>query len=551
MASPSPSPPSLSPTPHPAHSSHPSHQATAPQSKRDKRRHALSEKLTTLTTSFHSPSNPRPRDLHYRAQLASLQADMQLITKCDVSGRGMRLLDDAGETIQKEVDETLKAMGVGDLVSTASGKGKEEAAGLAGRWYREFVEEVNDAIEDRDAQLTILWNAHRSKSQSLAAQHARAIVHAREEHRALTTTIQARLSARLRTQVKKLSSEKESNSSSTMSSITSISASNFTDITENNALLLHPSQFGIVAGLSSPRRGGDDADAEKEGGRRKPRRRAGEVEELLAFGVGVNFDLPGSSKRKRGSRNTHAASNAAASFLRDDRDEDVHHPIPETITPTDLLTLDLLQQAGGEEAQKRKREEIMKQVYTPVYHIDKLFTEKELQLAGNQASIATVRYFTERQHHNFDDDEDDTEEHANTGSNTPIVHDTAGEDDHESDELRRERGLSPMAELRLPYAVNTRSNPPRNGGSSRELEGLVHGVPLGMTYVNKAGIAPPPPPLKGDEAERDLAMIRRAIAEGDFGGEEMRRGGSGRGEKRAAGVMGLGITMEGKKVRRG
>lgn len=164
MASPSPTPPSLSPTPHPAHLQHHPPPA-APQSKRDKRRHALSEKLTALTTSFHNPANPRVRDMHYRAQLACLQADIQLITRCDASGRDMRLLDDSPEGIQKQVDEELNRMGLGDLVAASSGtgaagRGKDDgvgAAGMAGRWYGQFVESVNEGMEERDAQLTLLY----------------------------------------------------------------------------------------------------------------------------------------------------------------------------------------------------------------------------------------------------------------------------------------------------------------------------------------------------------------------------------------------------------
>ena len=169
MASPSsPSPPSLSPTPHPNHLPPPT---APPQSKRDKRRHALSEKLTALTTSFHNPTNPRVRDLHYRAQLASIQADIHLITKCDASGRDMRLLDDSPEGIQVQVNEELERMGLPDLVSSANGAragtgpgatGKEDASGvgvtgMAGRWYGQFIESVNEGMEERDAQLALLY----------------------------------------------------------------------------------------------------------------------------------------------------------------------------------------------------------------------------------------------------------------------------------------------------------------------------------------------------------------------------------------------------------
>ncbi len=35
-------------------------------------------------------------------------------------------------------------------------RGEKDAAPHAGKWYYQFVEEVNDAQEERDAQLTLL-----------------------------------------------------------------------------------------------------------------------------------------------------------------------------------------------------------------------------------------------------------------------------------------------------------------------------------------------------------------------------------------------------------
>jgi hypothetical protein len=145
MTSPSPTPPSLSPTtPHPAHLHHP----PQPQSKRDKRRNALSDKLNQLTKSFHNPTNPRTRDQHYRAQITALQVDMQLITKADISGRNMRLMDDSTETVHGEVERALVTMGM---------RGSEAGSeGVGGRWYSEFLRKVNDVMEERDTQLTLL-----------------------------------------------------------------------------------------------------------------------------------------------------------------------------------------------------------------------------------------------------------------------------------------------------------------------------------------------------------------------------------------------------------
>jgi hypothetical protein len=40
---------------------------------------------------------------------------------------------------------------------------------------------------------------------------------------------------------------------------------------------------------------------------------------------------------------------------------------------------------------------------------------------------------------------------------------------------------------------------------------VLGGVPgIGMSYVNKAGVAPPPPGLRSEDADSDLAMIRKS-----------------------------------------
>lgn len=482
-------------------------------------------------------------------------------------------------------------------------------------------------------------NQYRHKSASLSAHHTRSIVHAKEEHKSLASTIQARLMARLKTQLKKLAAEKESSSSTTLSSLNSLSTSAYTDLSETNALLLHPSQFGIVPSMGSPTRRMGDDDMEKETGRRKPRRRAGEVEELLSFGVGINFDPPSSNgKRKRTNRsaiipilptttNTTIITTLTAPSSRDrdanpDRENDDHAPVPpvtntspsgsvpECTTPleptngpsasiatstTTTATQPTSYSTSTNDHQRRRREELLKQVYAPIYSFDKLFTEKELQLAGNQASLATVRYFTERQHLHYGDEDSDADEGGLTGTRTPVVnngthHDDVAEEGNDTDAVAAEM-------LSRVYSVNTRSNPPRaHAAGTREIESLVlGGVPgIGMTYVNKAGIAPPPPGLRGEDAESDLVAMRRVVAQSDsqsergrqsgagsgngvglglagiggtgggpggtfggfgfaaFSGEDMRRGESGRGDgKRTASNAGLGAGGDGKKVRRG
>lgn len=150
MESRSPSPVSASPVPTMGSAQQVQLQnAPQHQSKRDKRRTALSERLVTLTNNFHNPPNPRSREQQYRTQLSSLQADIQLISRADMSGQDLQLLDDSPEAIQKEVQDLFAQSGVGwDMLADQ---------GMAGKLYAEFLEEINDAKETRDTDLTLLY----------------------------------------------------------------------------------------------------------------------------------------------------------------------------------------------------------------------------------------------------------------------------------------------------------------------------------------------------------------------------------------------------------
>lgn len=123
------------------------HSATSPQpqpSKRDKRRNMLAEKLADMMGSFSDN-----RDSHYRAQLAALQADINLIMKADPYAN--KPLDDGGDEA-----EELIAQIMGNNVPTAPSAGTDYVA-QCGKHYSRFVDAVNDAMEERDYNLTMLW----------------------------------------------------------------------------------------------------------------------------------------------------------------------------------------------------------------------------------------------------------------------------------------------------------------------------------------------------------------------------------------------------------
>jgi hypothetical protein len=80
------------------------------------------------------------REGHYRRQLIALQNDMTLITQSDPYKA--EPLEDSPEEINRLAEEV------------ASGTPyHSELSGLAGKWYSEFVKEVNDAKESKELSL--------------------------------------------------------------------------------------------------------------------------------------------------------------------------------------------------------------------------------------------------------------------------------------------------------------------------------------------------------------------------------------------------------------
>jgi hypothetical protein len=109
----------------------------------------LGDRLTEMVASFNT--NLRP---HYEAQANAIQVDIGLILRADPY-KNKPLEDDPDEIsnlIQNAVAGSAAAAGKpipdpiaeGDFVSDA------------GKFYTEFVHEVNNAMEERDINLTLL-----------------------------------------------------------------------------------------------------------------------------------------------------------------------------------------------------------------------------------------------------------------------------------------------------------------------------------------------------------------------------------------------------------
>jgi hypothetical protein len=123
-----------------------------PLTKRDVRRNRIMERLQGMISSFSANQNQ-----HYRAQLQGVQVDMTLVLRADpYTAEGV--LEDGHEDIRALVETIMKGdvNGNGGVSLPTDDAAKNDYWSLAGKRYAEFVREVNEAVEERDADLTAL-----------------------------------------------------------------------------------------------------------------------------------------------------------------------------------------------------------------------------------------------------------------------------------------------------------------------------------------------------------------------------------------------------------
>ncbi len=113
-----------------------------PLSKRDKRRTQLIDRLHEITMQFNDN-----KDQYYRNQLQAIQIDTSLILHADPYKEDP--LGDTGDEVQEMIS---KATGANPHTMAALAKGG--IGSIAGKIYSEFANEVNNAMEARDAALT-------------------------------------------------------------------------------------------------------------------------------------------------------------------------------------------------------------------------------------------------------------------------------------------------------------------------------------------------------------------------------------------------------------
>lgn len=119
-------------------------------SKRDKRRNALLERFKDINNTFI-----RNRDPIYRTQMQLLQYDMNFINGVGLYNN--KPLDDLADDVIEGMTMIAPSNTNGARVSQVGARTLDiEAPPGAGRWAAKFVQEVNDAFEERDVQLTLV-----------------------------------------------------------------------------------------------------------------------------------------------------------------------------------------------------------------------------------------------------------------------------------------------------------------------------------------------------------------------------------------------------------
>ena len=103
----------------------------------------MSERLQEMISNFNA--NLRP---HYEAQASAIQVDINLVLRANPYENTP--LEDSTEEIEKQI-----AAVVGDKIP-ADAVAREDFVAEAGKMYSEYIRRVNDAMEDRDVNLTLL-----------------------------------------------------------------------------------------------------------------------------------------------------------------------------------------------------------------------------------------------------------------------------------------------------------------------------------------------------------------------------------------------------------
>ena len=305
------------------------------QSKRDKKRQLLTDRLAALSDKFG-----RDRDMIYREQLQKIQFDTNLVMRLDpYTDRPLDFLGQDRASRERELNRDPDPEGRG------GGRGVLE---MAGPTFQQWIQEIEDLVEERDAELTkqkvslVMYYTvlllqlltaqfeYEKKAQEHKNTHAFKTDTAVREHRHLSATLRERLTNAITAKKVRLTKEKEA-----------------LEISDASALLLHPNQFSIT-NPASP--GGAHS--------KRATRLRQTADDLSGIGGGAD-----ARKRKRNGG------------------DDDGSPAPQRRADNNGTT----PLWHGDRLGYRK-------VTGPVYSIDKLFTDKELAMTYNNAALASHKY---------------------------------------------------------------------------------------------------------------------------------------------------------------
>lgn len=299
-------------------------------------------------------------------------------------------------------------------------------------------------------------NKHENTKNEIENSHYYKVKIAEEEHKLLAATIRERLIASIQQRTSRLKREKEQ-----------------LDLSDSNAMLLHPNQFSI-GNPASP------------GGPQAPRktRRTGHK-----FGDAEDLATANENKRKR--------------KLFEDQDNDSPGPSGRNV------------EIGiGSPFREAKARTVNAQFESSAYSLDRLFTEKELNMAMNQATIAASHFFAKMKHAEAAPQEA-TINGTTNGANGDHVSENGdtGDPDQDSDELP---GATDMVR-------QVSSNPHATRGATRSALNPTAAIANGQIpfiyqppfvldakiFQKPSASAPTPPALSSQDVEQDLKLMLR------------------------------------------
>ncbi|KAK4166121.1 Sds3-like-domain-containing protein [Cladorrhinum sp. PSN259] len=185
--------------------------AQASQSKREKRRQLINDRVSQLGDSW-----TKNKDQAFREQLTRIQMDTSLVMRVDpYADRPLDSFEEDEQSLQHSNGDTNPA--------------KRTYLEMAGPRFFDWMISIQDLVEQRDYALTKYKFDFEKKTSEYLNTHAFKIETANREYKALSQTLRDRLINAITTKKYRLNKEKEA-----------------LEISDASALLLHPNQFSIT-----------------------------------------------------------------------------------------------------------------------------------------------------------------------------------------------------------------------------------------------------------------------------------------------------------------